>query len=283
MNLLKLIFSKVFLINIALAALFLGGVAWGSLQALNAYTDHGETITVPDLRGLTVKQVERLLKNKHLKYVTHDSTFVVEKAPHVVLDQDPEPKSKVKENRKIYLTVNANNPPKVEMPDLHDKSLRQAKMELAGKGLKVGELIYKPDLAQNAVLEQKHKEKDVKPGKEISKGSEIDLVLGDGLGKTKVKVPKLVGLTYEEARFNLIGNSLNVGAVIPDETVTDTMTAQVVRQVPSYKDGEQLNLGESVDLYLSQEMKDAAEPSPDTATSSSNQTHIDSLIEEQSQ
>ncbi len=277
MSLLRYLVSKVFFINLAIAILVILSAIWGLFYALHAYTDHGETITVPNLKGLTVEQVGDLLENKHLQYVVYDSSFVVDKLPHVVLGQDPVPQSKVKENRKIYLTVNAKNPPKVEMPDLHDKSLRQAKMELASKGLQVGELIYKPDLAQNAVLEQMHNGKIIEPGKKIAKGSEIDLQLGDGLGDTKVEVPKLVGLTYEEARFNLIGNSLNVGAVIADESVTDTLTAHVVRQVPSYKNNNTLQMGEAVDLFLSQEMQGQASNTQEKADTQ--QSLMDSLIE----
>ena len=258
----------------------MSSVIWGTFQGLNAYTNHGETITVPDMRGLTVEQVGRQLNNKHPNYVVHDSTYVVDKLSGVVLEQDPAPKAKVKERRKIYLTINANNPPKVEMPDLQDKSLRQAKMELASKGLKVGELSYEPDLAQNAVLEQKHNGEKIEPGDEIAKGSIIDLVLGDGLGDTQVDIPKLVGLTYEEARFNLIGNSLNVGLVKANETVKDTLSAYVVKQIPSYQKYKKLNMGESVDLFLSQTFKggSTSEESGDT-TAYNNQQKIDSLIQ----
>lgn len=231
------------------------------------------------MRGLTVKQVERQLNNKHLNYVVHDSTYVVDELSGVVLEQDPVPNSKVKEKRKIYLTINANNPPKVDMPDLKDKSLRQAKMELASKGLKVGELSYEPDLAQNAILEQKHNGKKIEPGAEIAKGSKVDLVLGDGLGDTRVDVPKLVGLTYEEARFNLIGNSLNVGLVKADETVEDTSSAYVVKQIPSYQNDKKLNMGESVDLFLSQQLEGESTNGQVDTTTSKNQRKIDSLIQ----
>lgn len=279
MQLIRFIFSKVFLINLVIAIGVISGAIWGTFQGLNAYTNHGETITVPDMKGLTIEQVERLLDDKYLNYVVHDSTYVVDKLSGVVLEQDPAPKEKVKEKRKIYLTINANNPPKVDMPDLQDKSLRQAKMELASKGLKVGELTYEPDLAQNAVLKQKHNGQEIKPEDQIAKGSKVDLVLGDGLGDTEVDVPKLVGLTYEEARFNLIGNSLNVGAIELEENIKDTLSAYVVKQIPSYEGDNTLNLGESVDLYLSESFKDNSNTKKVDTTRASSQRKIDSLIE----
>ena len=112
-----------------------------------------------------------------------DSIYDSEKVPGTVLDQDPAPNSNVKENRMIYLTINATQPPDVKMPDLVDVSFRQAEAMLQSFGLITGEITYKADLAKNAVLEQRYRNKIIKPGTMLPKGSEIDLVLGDGLGE----------------------------------------------------------------------------------------------------
>lgn len=249
-------FSRAFLISVVIAALLLLLAVWITLQSLNAYTQHGETITVPDVRGLTMEQVELYLRHKRLDYFVLDSTYVVGQLPNVILDQDPKPFEKVKEFRKIYLTVNAVNPPKVKMPDLIDKSLRQAAMELESWGLKVGELHYKPDLAQNAVLGQRVNGKDIEPGGMVSKGTKIDLILGDGLGSTRLEVPFLMGLTLEEAKFVLVASFLNIGAIVYDETIEDSSTAVIYKQIPDTDSDNpvMLNMGESVDLFFTQEM-----------------------------
>lgn len=232
---------------------------WITFTALDGYTKHGETITVPDLRGLTISQVEIYLNKKQLEYIVIDSAFTVDALPTAVLDQDPKPSSKVKENRKIYLTVNAINPPKVKMPNLIDKSLRQASLELESWGLKVGELSYKPDLAQNAVLKQLFNDSLISPGDLLPKGSVIDLVLGDGFGNTSIEVPNLFGLTLEEAKWSLVASSLNLGAVIYDETVEDTSAALIFKQIPEYREenASKLNMGESIDVFLTGELPDS--------------------------
>jgi eukaryotic-like serine/threonine-protein kinase len=168
-----------------------------------------------------------------LQFAVFDSLYEKDSKPNSVLDQNPKPDAKVKENRTIYLTVNAFNPPQFKMPKLVDKSLRQAQIELESYGLVVGQLTYIPDMAQNAVLKQLVDGKEIKPGDLIAKGTAVDLVLGDGLGNTQVEVPFLLNLSLNEAKFVLTASSLNIGAVVFTGGVSDTSKAVVVRQIPS--------------------------------------------------
>jgi beta-lactam-binding protein with PASTA domain len=219
-------------------------------QWLGGFTHHGESITVPDIRGMKLDRMESFLHENSLEFEVVDSLFELEKKPGTVLDQDPAPKSKVKEGRTIYITINASQPPKVKVPNLIDVSFRQAEAMLESYGLKVGQLIYKPDLAKNAVLEQRYRGAIITPGREINKGSAIDLVLGDGMGNTEVPVPDLTGLTSAEATFALKGSSLNVGTLHYDPGVKDTLKATVYRQVPTPGENATLSQGEAVDMYL---------------------------------
>jgi eukaryotic-like serine/threonine-protein kinase len=216
---------------------------------LSNYTHHGESITVPDLRGLTAERLERFVEDKHLRYKVVDSIFQVGKQPGTVLEQDPAPDSKVKENRTIYLTVNSSKPPKVKMPNLVDVSLRQAEAILETYGLVLGNTIYKPDLAKNAVLSQQYKGRGIAPGTELYKGSTIDLVLGDGLGISVVKVPGLVGLSKAEAMFVLRGSALNIGTITFDDAVRNKDAAKVYKQSPEAGSGT-LKQGEAIDIWL---------------------------------
>lgn len=257
MKLLNFFKSKIFWINIAIAVAVFFIVVTITMNWLDSYTQHGETITVPDLRGMSMEQVERQLKSKNLQFAILDSLFEKDKAPASVLDQNPKPETKVKENRTIYLTVNAYNPPKFKMPKLIDKSLRQAQIELESYGLVVGQLTYVPDMAQNAVLKQLVDGKDIKPGDLIAKGTAVDLVLGDGLGNTQVEVPFLLNLSLNEAKFVLTASSLNIGAVVYTGGVSDTSKAVVVRQIPPVTSSRMLTMGESIDIFLAQQFPDS--------------------------
>lgn len=242
--------SKSFRYN-AIAAVVLLIVLFLFLQQwLGGFTRHGESIAVPDLVGLKMEKMERLLKESGLEYEIVDSLFESGKSPGTVIDQDPAAKSLVKKGRTIYLTVNAGKPPKVKMPNLLDVSFRQAEAILESFGLKVGHVTYEPDLAKNAVLKQLFRGAPVQPGKDLYKGSAIDLVLGDGLGTSEVPVPDLTGLTKAEAVLVLQGASLVIGNVTYDPGVRDTVNAKIYLQNPEASDNSFLNTGAAVDLYL---------------------------------
>ncbi len=249
MGLIEFLKSKVFLRNLIGALLLTAVLLFGVYKWLDIYTMHGESITVPDLRGLTKDRLTSFLENKHLEYKIVDSLYEDGKAPGSVLEQDPSPNSKVKENRTIYLTINSFQPSKVKMPNLIDVSYRQAEAILTTYGLKVGETIYRPDLAKNAVLDQLYHGQHIPPGKEISKGSTIDLVLGDGIGNSEVVVPSLIGLNKSEALFVLKGSSLNIGTIVFDPGGRSQENAVVYKQVPAPGEGT-LKQGEAIDLYL---------------------------------
>lgn len=257
MRFIKFLFSRRFLGHVLAATIIFILLVYITMRWLDHYTLHGESITVPDLRGMTLEQVKRQLQSKNLRYAILDSLYDKDKQPASVLDQMPLPGSKVKENRTIYLTVNAHHPPKFKMPNLIDKSLRQAVMELESYGLKVGELKYVPDMARNAVLKQLLNGREVKPGELVAKGSVIDLVLGDGLGNTQVEVPLLLNLTLSEAKFVLTASSLNLGAVIYAPNIKDTASAVIYKQIPSPWQTSTLNMGESIDVFLSATFPDS--------------------------
>ena len=154
-----------FIINLALAIVLIAGVLFFFFNWMDSYTKHGESITVPDLRGMKASQLTDFLNDKHLRYTINDSMFELDKPVRTILEQDPEPGSKVKEDRMIYLTLNASTPPSVKMPDLTDVSYRQAEAILLTFGLKVGVVTYQPDLAKNAVLKQLYKGRDIPAGR----------------------------------------------------------------------------------------------------------------------
>lgn len=226
-------------------------LTWLTLVGLSTYTHHGESITVPDLRGMTMDQVEQHLKSKSLRYTIIDSSYLTEKLPETVLDQNPRPGEKVKESRRIYLTINATDAPLVKIPNIINASLRNAEVQLKSMGLNLGELEYVPDIAK-AVLSLKVNGKDVAPNDEVHKGTPITLVMGNGLGDTKIHVPLLVGLTFHEAKLALRALSLNVGAVVMEGEIANKESAEVYFQSPEQtEEGDKMiTIGEPVDLFL---------------------------------
>ncbi len=181
MQLLDTIRNKKFWLHLSLAALTVSVLAFVAFKLLNTATRHGQSVEVPNFKGIKVSALNTTFANLQLKYEIIDSIFDPKQPKGTVIDQTPAPTFKVKNDRVIYLTVNASTPPQLKMPNLKDASLRQAESVLLSYGLVLGKLTYKPDYAKDAVLEQRYKGNAIKAGAMLSYGATIDLVLGDGL------------------------------------------------------------------------------------------------------
>jgi beta-lactam-binding protein with PASTA domain len=214
---------------------------------LPSVTNHGESITVPNVEGLPITKVEDFLANHDLRYEVNDSSYSAEYPPLTVLKQYPAAGAKVKENRKIFVSVNRKNPPTVKMPDLIDGSLTNAEAVLRGSELKRGKIHFVRGPFLNVVKEMQIAGNKVVPGVLVSKGTIIDLVVMDG-GSTKLPTPNVLGYAYEDAKFNILGANLNVGDV---KLVGDTTGGVVLKQLPT--PGEILTVGDVVDLWIGKE------------------------------
>lgn len=251
-NLIQFIKSRQFRIHFAIAFCSIALLLFLILKWLNVYTRHGETISVPDLKGIDIVEAMDKLDEQGFKYII-DSIYTDQAEPNTVYEQEPEANALVKENRTIYLTVVSGAAPSVKLPDLIDVSYREAKAILESYGIKVGQLIYRPDLAQNAVLGIQFKGREINKGYVLSKGDVVDLILGDGFGNLKVVIPNLVGLSYDEALFVLQGSKLILGSVIFDGNSNDTLNAIVYKQSPEAStdtSSNKISQGETIDIYL---------------------------------
>lgn len=181
MTLKEYLTSKTFFKQLLIALVIVIVLVFVLLQYLSFATDHGNEITVPDLRKLTEEQAGEKLDELDLEYVLLDTIDYNKDFPkYSVVQQDPLPGAKVKEGRKIYIKVNSAGFGSVTIPDLIEKTLRQAEPTLKAIGLEIGKKTYKPYLGKDMVLEMYSDGKRLKPGDKVKKSSVIDLVLGDG-------------------------------------------------------------------------------------------------------
>ncbi|SFN29939.1 PASTA domain-containing protein [Salegentibacter flavus] len=184
MGLFKFIFSKTFLIQLVLAVIALIVIAFLALKWLDYSTNQEQRIEVPDLSKMSLDKVDDRLATLELQYEILDSANFNPDFPRFsVIEQVPEPGQYVKENRKIYLTLNPSGYRKVIIPDLIRRTRRQAEPTLRSLGFEIGDVTYKPDIAKDAVLELRHEGQKIEAGDELMKTSKIDLVLGDGSGR----------------------------------------------------------------------------------------------------
>ena len=245
--------------NIILKHIILSGcsvlvVLFVLFSLLKFITRHNQELEVPSFINMTVEEAETVARSHELRLEVTDSVYINRMAPGAIFRQNPEAAGKVKKNRRILLTINATQPKLVKMPELVGYSLRQAQSELISNQLRLGKLIYVEDMATNNVLGQLYNGEPIETDTKIPSESIIDLKLGINDSDSTTYIPEVRGIPYRIIREKLAENSLNLGKVVFDESVTnyaDSLSAWVYRQIPEPSDSITVRLGTAVTIYLS--------------------------------
>lgn len=239
--------------HLVMAVLFALALILGAYVFLNVVTKHGQELVVPDLSNMTVEEATSVVKSHKMVLEVKDSVYVKRMKRGAIYRQNPAPGNHVKSGRRISVTINAQNAKQITMPNLFSISLRQAKAEILSRGLLLGKLIYKKDIATNNVLMQLYRNEEIEPGTLIDSESVIDLVLGLNDNDTDTYVPDVIGLKRMSAVEAVLDHSLNVKGLKYDKSVKDfddSLNAMVYRQVPEPSDSIAVGIGSEVTLYL---------------------------------
>lgn len=177
----KFLTSPVFFKNLAIALVIVAVSIFGVMKFLSVATNHGEEIPVPNLAKMSLEKAEERLNDIDLELhlldtVDYNPAF----PPYSIVEQDPLPAVTVKDGRKVYVKINSGGYAKVVLPELVQKTYRQALSTLRALGLQEGDVKYVEYMAKDVVLEVKQNGKTLKAGDKILKSSKIDFVLGDG-------------------------------------------------------------------------------------------------------
>ena len=114
-----------------------------------------------------------------MRYEILDSAnFNPEYPKFSVIEQIPKAGKFVKEDRKIYLTLNPSGYRKVKIPNVVGKTRRQAEPTLLAMGFEIGKVTTKPHMSDQ-VLEIRHAGARIDPDTELEITSVIDLIIGD--------------------------------------------------------------------------------------------------------
>ena len=253
MRLKEFITDKTILKTLGYAVLLIVVLIWFTLFILSRYTNQGENFPTPNLKGLTIRQVEALAVDRDFRYEIEDSVFRKNVVPGTILFQNPAFGHKIKPNRLIHITIASFTPEQVEVPKLTDVSIRQARELLESKGFALGDILFHPSEFDDLVLEQNHGGLALAPGSRLPNGSVIDLVVGKKMFGGETIIPELKKLPLSIARDILRSKSLTTGSIIYDpavRTLEDSLKAVIWKQVPTHDSLSHVMPGLSVDLWL---------------------------------
>lgn len=163
-----------------LIAMVLVGVALciGLWVWMMQYTMHGESIDVPDVKGMMINDAKYALEQLDLVTVVVDSAYVRQQPAGIVLEQKPGFGSHVKSGREIYLTINQKQTPTNTIPDIAGNcSRREAEARLRALGFKIGPMEFVPG-DPDWVIALKVNGREVYSGERVPCDAPVVLVVG---------------------------------------------------------------------------------------------------------
>jgi len=240
--------SPYFLKNLGLLLGFLLLIFLGLNFLLNQYTHHGESLQVQKYEGLKLEEAIRKARSRSFEIVVSDSVYREDREARIVLEQTPDPFSRVKENRSIYVVISRSTAPEVLLPTLEGAYNYDAyKRKLMQRGLKarIIERQFDNKLEENTILYFYHDgrritENDLEKGVKVPKSSLLEFVVTERLTE-QVPAPDLRCKRFEAASFQISANELVIGEVIGSGDY-------IYRQDPP--PGQMLRKGSQVNLYL---------------------------------
>ena len=185
--------------NILGLVVFITAFITGVMIFISNYTRHGESIEVPDLRGLKPEAAMMRLEALGLSGVVTDTGYVTTKPPYTLLEQSIAPGKHVKIGRTLTFTINGNGARPVLIPDLaNNTSVREAEARLRTLGFT--QIKYKyidgdPDWVYSILV----KGKEVYKNQRVSIDQPVTLVVGKSETPEDVdfEEEKLSNLFYE--------------------------------------------------------------------------------------
>jgi beta-lactam-binding protein with PASTA domain len=240
------------LVNIAAAIslVLILSVAYFYIYLPNS-TNHGDEMPLPDLTGKGLLEVESILRPLNIRFEVGDSSYSENHPPLTVLRQFPKAGHGVKQNRKIYISINRKTPPTLPVPNLLESgsgSLANAEAVLRSNELRRGRIIYQASPFRDLIIEMRMNGKVIEPGSRVPKGSVIDLVVGNGGGPKDFLISNFVGLQFENAKLRLANLSLHLVVQIPSDVDTTGIDLFVLKQSPAA--GDSVSIGDPVNFWI---------------------------------
>jgi eukaryotic-like serine/threonine-protein kinase len=222
----------------------LGSAAFLSALVAMRFAIQGRVVPVPKLVGMKLSDAYAALRYKGLGLVVADhvySNFPVD----TVVRQSPPPGLEVKVGQRATVVLSLG-PQQFTVPNLIDKSLRAARLELMGNGLELGEVSY---LHLGQVPADLIVQQDPLPGTKDASSPRVSVLVSLGAGPRAYVMPRLAGMTIDQAE-RLLGAAGLPAARIDFVPSPGAATGTVVGQQPG--PGERVDLSTPATIRVAQ-------------------------------
>lgn len=153
---------------------------------LGVFTQHGKTVTVPKVKGLTVAVAKKAIEDSGLRYEITDSVQNDQYPLGSVVEQDPKGGASAKRSRTVYLTINRSTAKTVALPALVDISVRQGLSILQSYGFENVTTIEEFSPYKDLILDVRVNGSAVPVGTRLPLTANITLTVGNGIASNDV-------------------------------------------------------------------------------------------------
>jgi len=207
-------------------------------------TRQDSAFPLPDFVNQRLVETQMSISDLELRYEISSEEYSPGKPQGVILRQFPRAGAKVKPGRSVKFVVSLGQK-LVAIPDLSGRSVRQAMLDLETYGLVLGEITmaYSDTIPERVVVFSYPA-----AGTDIPIGAPVNLMVNRGRASNFTYVPKIIGMTIDEATKLLEDKLLKVGLVsyrIDENYLPETVLEQ------SEPEGVELDLGTEIDLVIS--------------------------------
>jgi eukaryotic-like serine/threonine-protein kinase len=232
------------ILRMALLLFVLSSVAFLSALMAMRFAIHGREVEIPDVVGTGAVKAQQILRARGVGMKVEDRVYSSLPADAIVR-QSPPPDTRVKVGQNAHVVLSLG-PQKVTIPQLEDRSLRAAQVELLRGGMQLGEVssAYFPGGAEDVVLQQ-----DPAAGTTDVTSPHVDLLVSLGPRPAAWVMPQLVGLPAAEAESKLDAAGLKVAKLTPAPS-TGAVHGIVVDQTPS--GGQRVDASSIIELQVAE-------------------------------
>ncbi|UCG62211.1 MAG: PASTA domain-containing protein [Candidatus Zixiibacteriota bacterium] len=207
-------------------------------------TRHGDEFPLPEFTGQRVIEAQVLIKDLGLEFEVSSEEYSPGEEKGIILNQFPIAGTEVKEGRVIKFVVSLGQK-MIPIPDLAGLSVRQAILNLETAKLQLGEIAWAfSDTLPERVVVFSYPA----AGTDIPLGSPVNLMVNRGRASNFTYMPRVTGLTLDEAIARLEDKLLKVG-IVTRRTDENYLPETVLEQ--SEPEGTELDVGTEIDLVIS--------------------------------
>jgi beta-lactam-binding protein with PASTA domain len=250
---LKFVFSRTFLRTVYRLGWVWAIVLGGMWVFLHFYSRHGESMEVPEIRGLLLQEATGSLIALGLEVIHLDSVYSREGRAFEVIEQMPPPGSGIKSGRKIYVSTYRSTPPNERVGVSEGQDLSIARIILENKGFQVEERMEpNVSLVGRVIRVENRRGNMLSVDSRIPRGSRVRLISGTTTDEL-VSIPNLVGQPLDSARHQLTRAQLSLGLVeysTSCEDASDSLNSRVLNQHLRASNVKKVPAGTELDLYL---------------------------------